>query len=208
MIATCCFPRLIQIGGRGYYLSPPSVRQAVELLHVLEHMEDEEDVSLLIELICGLSWHKRPFPHDVRIAYRNNPILTRLTLQRSLTQGYTLPNDYTEREDGGDTKSDWGAAVEAYRYTYGGDSWAVWNEVPFTYFLQQLNDMPRHRAGREMRQAIVHNPGKQTIEDWKAALGMSKEERERDLGDMLFDRLTPEEIEREKELARKQYIRK
>jgi len=210
MVERCGLPRHIELGGKGYKLSPPTVRQAVEILYVIKHRNSAADDELLMELVCALDW--KPVPLGLRASFVSDPEQFCRLMQLAIWQGYSLPDDFTDKSKGDKLSSDkpkgydWEQALTSYCATYGGDPWSVWNTTPFPFFLQKMNSWKRDNAMRQMQRAQAANPGKKTIEAWQAAIRGGKPEP--DERDMLFERLTPEEVEKEKELARKQYFKK
>lgn len=204
MIERCGLPRHIELGGRTYILSPPTVRQAVEILYVIKHRETVEDDKLLLELVCALNWE--PLPLGIRASFFSNPEYFCKLIQLAIWQGYSMPTDFTSEGKSKDKGYDWDQALTSYCSTYGGDPWSVWNSTPFTFFLQKMNSWKRDYAIKQSSLAQANNPSKKAIEAWQSTMnGGEPEQSERD---MLFEKLTPEEIEKEKELAKKQYFKK
>lgn len=207
MLERCCLPRLIELGGRSYRLAPPTLRQAVELLNVIATRSDRADDELLLQLITALEW--KPQPLSLRAVFFANTAKVCNAIQSAIWQGYSLPDSYEKEEKEekeGSKRYDWNRALTSYCMTYGGDPWTVWNTTPFSFFIQKLNTYAQDRAIVETSLARSTNPSKETVKQWTEILKSGKSEKSEN--EMLFERLTPEEIEKEKELAKKTYMKK
>lgn len=202
MLANCCIPRDVQIDGRSYKLAPPNFGEAVQLMNAFDQADydNEDDVNLLTDLIVDLEW-KPSFSMNRGVIAKNikKPVLKVLILT-AILQGYT-PKEI--KKDSNGKKLDWSGVIENYRDIFGGSRWEVWN-TPFVFVIESMNEYRRHRAEKNLNQAIVHNPSKKVVEGWqKDAVG---EEPEKSKIDLMFEDLSPEEIERVKESSRKTYF--
>ena len=208
MIETCCIPRYVELNGKGFKLAPPTVQQAIEILHVLDHIEEDEDVDLLADLICALDWSpslalNRGF---IIRAYEESPVRLKVIMYQAITQGFDLKKvtKDAKESDKESTKTDYSVLIESYRNVYGGSRHEVLTSVPFALLLESMNTVKRDRALQNIRQASVNNPSKDTIEAWTSDIN-SEEYKDKEA--LMFEDLTEEEIEKEKALARKQYTR-
>jgi len=193
MIETCYLPRLIRIGSREFRLSAPSVRESVEIIHVLNLIEDDSDIELLLDLLCKLDWSPSLQVHRTAVKgeLEASHSLFFMNVYRALTQGHD-PKKIANKHADSKGKIDWSTMIESYREVYGGSSWEVWNSVPFSFFLEKMKDLTRNRARQNISQASVHNPGKETIQRWKQEAKGEPTEID----------LSQDEIKRSKELSK------
>ncbi len=204
MIGTSCLPRKVEINGEEFTLAPPLVGQAVTLLQLFEQadFDDPEDQQLLSEAIIDLDW-------SPCMRLRGGLILNmirkdRLTLQATMgaviMQGFT-PKESEKNKSG---KVDWFRMIDRYRQVFGGSLWQVWNEVPFPFLLESLKELRASRAEQLLDLATASNPSKKSIESLQKDLVGSKPEPSK--FDLMMENLSPEEVEKVKESARKKYM--
>lgn len=186
-LATSCLKRKITLGNSVAYIEPPTVRQAVEILHVLTNMEDSEDEALLFELIAGLEWHKSvDAVHKLRLLHRKNSFVFARTITNLLLQGYSPPKKNKDDDGEKDVKSyspDWSELVHDYCRTYQSDPWTAYN-LPFTFFMEMMNDRAREIARRHLDRAVEVSAGfgsKELFKKWteSAEYGKEKERAEK-----------------------------
>jgi len=205
MIETCCLPRILRIGGKSYSLAPPTVRQAVEILHLMENIKDEDDVLLLIDQICRLDFSPSMKLQRVVLLnmLKNNPVNFRLSINKALLQGYDpkkIEKSLEELKSTERKKTDWGGLIESYRSAYGGSRWEVYNTVPFTFFMEGFKTILKDRANQSLRKSVICNPGEKAIKAWQRnAKGGSTE-----YGPVVS--ATPEEVAKSKALDKNKNV--
>lgn len=187
-------------------MAPPTVRQAVEVLHVLDHIEESEDLYLLADLVSSLDWSPALIDRNMIIrAFERNPIKLTIIFYKAITQGFDPKKISEQAGTAKKGKTDFSSLIEHYREVYGGSRWEVWNEIPFSFLLETMNNIRHERALKSIHQSSIHNPSTKTINGWNADIN---DEKYQDKESMMFDDLSDEEIEKEKELARTHYMRK
>lgn len=197
-LSTSCLPRKIVVGERAVRLNPPTVRQAVEILHVLEHMEGPEDEQLLFELLGGLEWSGAA---DIVILLRNfsegSPLRFGRFLREILLQGYD-PEEQTRRSKKGEgvpEEADWKLLLSEYCRAYPGrDPFEVYDEVPFPFFMEMLPEARREIARRHIYRALEtgvgFGGGKDLMKQWQGQAGWLKSQ-----ADKVKD-ISPEQVKR------------
>lgn len=211
MIERCCLDRLVRIGGKSYLLAPPTIRQAVEILHVLEQGESKSDYELLAQLVCDLNWKPSLALRRVEVlhALTDNPPHFYLNMDKALKWGFNFVEIKKEFESDAKTSTkneriNWSDWVESYRAVYGGTRWQVWNEVPFPFFLESMNTLNVDRAKMNIRQAVASQPSKESLKNWNKIIQGA--EPEPDSKALIISDLTPEEVERSRKLAKDKYL--
>ncbi|MEP2448244.1 MAG: hypothetical protein ABJI69_13505 [Balneola sp.] len=163
--------------------------------------DNEEDVNLITDLIVALGWspslsvNRGAIKKSIR-----NPAL-QIAILKAIMQGYTTKE---VKKDGDGNKIDWSGLLEKYRDVFGGSRWEVWNNTPFVFVIESMNEYRKHRAEKNISKAIVNSPSKEVIESWQSDI--KGEEPEKSKTDLMFENLSPEEIEKVKESSRKAYF--
>jgi hypothetical protein len=203
-IQTSCLSRRISLGERKVRLGPPTVRQAVEIIYVLERLEDSDDVDLLMELLCGLDWRGG---FDIHIHLRNllksDPLKFRDTLQSIILQGYDpeqqtaeAQDEQSQEDDGDNASTDWKLLLSEYCRTYKGkDPFDVWNGTPFPFFMEMLPEARREEGRNHILSALesqfAFGGSKEIMESWKEKAGW-KTDRQQEKEDFEKE-LSPQE---------------
>lgn len=215
MLETTCFSRIIIISGKRHLLAPPSVRQAVEILYVLENISDGKDAKLLAELLTGLDFRPKLKQKIVYKAITHNPRGFQKIISQALTQGYD-PAELQERvgqKDDGEKKQsgerkqvDWSYLISEYSSVYHIDPWQVWNRTAFPFFLEMLGQSRKSRARQKIDLSTAVGVGfggdkdGKILEAWnRQAGGPSKDERTSEK----YRQSTPEELKKERTRIRK-----
>jgi len=205
-IKTACFDRRITLGDRKVRVSPPSIRQAVEILHLLQNMEDQDDIELLMELLAKLEWHNSI---DILVHLRNefnhSPTSFSRLLQNLLLQGYD-PEIQTkksqEHEDEDSTDINWKLLLSQYCRAYPGEEpFKVWNEVPFPFFMEMLPEARQEEARQHIygafESAFAMGGSEEIMEKWQRKAGWQTEKKEQE--EAYQEDLSEEELKRERE---------
>lgn len=187
-IKTACFDRRITIGSRKVRVSPPSIQQAVEILHLLQNMKDQEDLELLMELLSKLEWHNNI---DILIHLRNEfnhrPASFSRLLQNLLLQGYD-PEMQTQKskdkEDVDSTGVNWKLLLSQYCRAYPGqEPFKVWNEVPFPFFMEMLPEARQEEARQHINaafeSAFAMGGSEEMMESWQKQAGWETEKEKK-----------------------------
>ena len=206
-IATSCLPREINLGNRRALVEPPTVRQAVELIHVLDNLEDRHDVRLLFERLTKLDWHGAV---DIFIHLRNfmdmEPIKFSLLLRNILMQGYD-PKEQAKKsadpeEDYQERSINWKRLISQYCTAYpGADPRQVW-ETEFPFFMEMLPEARQKEARDHINSAFeasfAMGGSKDMMERWREQAGWT-EQNEGEKSNKYQEDLTDEEMKRNQE---------
>lgn len=209
-IPTSCLPREINLGDRRVRIDPPTVRQAVEIIHVLDNLEDEHDVRLLFELLKGLNWHGAV---DILVHLRNQmnnePIKFSLLLRDILFQGYS-PKEQTEKskdpeekeEDSKERKPEWDRLISKYCTAFPGEgAYQVYNEVPFPFFMEMLPEARRKEAvdhiNRAFEASFAMGGSEKMMDRWQEQAGF-KEKKEKERANKYQEEVPKEELKKDR----------
>lgn len=192
-IQTSCLARRISLGDRKVRLEPPTVRQAVEIIHVLERIEDNDDVELLMELLGGLQWKGCiDILVHLRNLLNNDPVKFRNTLQSILLQGYDpeqqtaqAQDEQKKEEKESDNETDWKLLLSEYCRTYKGkDPFDVWNQTPFPFFMEMLPEARREEARNHIYSAFeagfAFGGSEELMENWQRKAGWDTEKKKQE----------------------------
>lgn len=210
-IPTSCLPREINLGGRRVQVEPPTVRQAVEIIHVLDNLEEQADVRLLFDLLKRLNWHGAV---DIFVHLRNQlhsePIKFSMLLRNILMQGYN-PEEQTRKskdpqekeEDPQERKPDWKRLVSQYCKAFPGEgAYQVYNEVPFPFFMEMLPEARRKEARDHINAAFeasfAMGGSEKMMDRWQEQAGW-KEKKEEKKANKYQEELTKEERKKNQE---------
>ncbi|MDZ7658089.1 hypothetical protein [Fodinibius sp.] len=206
-IETSCLPREIQLGDRKVRVRPPTVRQAVEILHVLQNMEDDEDVRLLMQQVRKLDWLGGI---DIIVHLRNqmhgDPFAFSTLLKDIILQGYD-PEKQTKKAKESDEEDiprevDWKRLLSEYCRAYPGrEPFKVWDEIPFPFFMEMLPEARKEEARQHINSAFeasfAMGGSEKMMETWqeKAGFETQKEQKESEY----TEDIPQEELHKERE---------
>lgn len=137
-------PTPLTVDGEGFFIYPPSVGLAVQILYVLEHREIDFDLSTstgddeLLKHLLG-QW----LPPSVVGAVSEMLLTAQVDLILRLLFGSAF------REKEGEKKAvtvDWTERVTHYAYTFRVDPNQVWEQTRFDVFLSAFAYIERERA--------------------------------------------------------------
>jgi len=181
-LASSCLPRKISLpeSDRSIRLGVPSVRQVVEIIHVLQHLQDEDDRSLLFELLNGLDWSGAiDINIQLKRLYNNNRQDFAEFVQSILMQGYD-PEEQAKKakDDDSDSRSvddNWKLLVALYCRTLGGDAFEVYERTPFPFFMEMLPEARKEEAKSHIQAALENSfamgSNKEMMESWQKQAG-------------------------------------
>jgi len=202
-IPTSCLPREISLGDRRVRVEPPTVRQAVEIIHVLDNIEDSHDVRLLFDLLKKLNWDGAV---DIFVHLRNQlesePIKFSLLLRDILFQGYD-PEEQTqkskdkEEKESAESRPDWKRLISQYCTAYpGADPNDVWEHTKFPFFMEMLPEARRKEARDHINgafeAAFAMGGSEKMMDRWQEQAGW-KEQKEEEKAQKYQEELTKEE---------------
>ena len=156
-LAAAARTRIVTVDGVRHEIRPPTVREAVETLHAIERMNEEEDGLLYLLLTVLPGW----FPADFVPVFDDMDLAAQLKcLTHLMYQGIVRPKKRGEGdgdEEGDRKPAEWDDVVGTYCMTYHADPWYVYNEVPFPYFMTMVLRADRQLARHTLAHLELHD---------------------------------------------------
>ena len=145
--------RVVEIEGEQYRIRAPTLFEGVQVLSSLESVMagNPEDLDMLRESVL-LPWLGPDFMDATEILTISGFIKL---LRHLLFVGAPAPKEEDDEKRETQEGDPWADALALYCQVYGGEPWAIFNTVPFAFFLQMMSRADRSSARASLRAVEV-----------------------------------------------------
>lgn len=171
MFEKSCFDRQVEINSTTYWVEAPSLGLGLQILHVLDNLETEDDEQLLFRHLSKLEWSSTQAISDLRRLRKKNHFLFASHIKMIVMLGLELPKEIKKRVKDLEDKKEtaWRYMLAEYCRIFNANPYHVWDNTPFTFFVSMMKEIaPAQARNRlDMLLAVGHGmSGGKVAEKW------------------------------------------